>query len=172
MLFRSADRPMLGLIDLARLKLDELINPQRTEELVAKLEGASNHLSRQILKFWSQNQHLQVKFDVRSARPGGTPFVSEGILYRPAQDCSESYGCRLSINRVTRLSPSAFSEETVRVLSPWPDWPYPHGFHTLSAAGNWTILDAKRMTFLPALAKRRVVYKLHRLRRLVASSRD
>lgn len=121
---------------------------------------------------WSPHIANPVKVDVRSARPGGTPFVTDGVLYRPAQDCSESYGCRLSINRVTRLSPSAFSEETVRVLSPWPDWPYPHGFHTLSAAGNWTILDAKRMTFLPALAKRRVVYKLHRLRRLVASSRD
>lgn len=75
---RDADRPMLGLIDLARLKLDELINPQRTEELVAKLEGASNHLSRQILKFWSQNQHLQVKFDVRSARPGDPEEMRTG----------------------------------------------------------------------------------------------
>ena len=69
---------MLGLIDLARLKLDELINPQRTEELVAKLEGASNHLSKQILRFWSQNQHLQVKFDVRAARPGDPEEMRSG----------------------------------------------------------------------------------------------
>ena len=75
---RDSDRPMLGLIDLARLKLDELINPQRTEELVAKLEGASNHLSRQILKYWSQNQHLQVKFDVRAARPGDPEEMRAG----------------------------------------------------------------------------------------------
>ena len=75
---KDSDRPMLGLIDLARLKLDELINPQRTEELVAKLEGASNHLSRQILKYWSQNQHLQVKFDVRAARPGDPEEMRAG----------------------------------------------------------------------------------------------
>ena len=75
---RDSDRPMLGLIDLARLKLDELINPQRTEELVAKLEGASNHLSKQILRFWSQNQHLQVKFDVRAARPGDPEEMRSG----------------------------------------------------------------------------------------------
>lgn len=66
---RPSDLPMLGLIELARLDLDQLLNSQRTEELVAKLEGASNHLSKQILKFWSQNQHLQVRFDMRPGRP-------------------------------------------------------------------------------------------------------
>src|SRR5690606_33450969 len=60
----DSDRPMLGLIGIARLSLDQLISPKRTEELVSKLEGASNHLSRQILKYWSQNQHLHVRFDV------------------------------------------------------------------------------------------------------------
>lgn len=75
---KDSDRPMLGLIDLARMKLDELLNPQRTEELVAKLEGASNHLSKQILKYWSQNQHLQVKFDVRAGRPGDPEEMRNG----------------------------------------------------------------------------------------------
>jgi predicted ATP-dependent endonuclease of OLD family len=74
----DSDRPMLGLIDLARLRIDELLNPQRTEELVAKLEGASNHLSRQILRYWSQNQHLQVRFDVRAARPGDPEEMRSG----------------------------------------------------------------------------------------------
>jgi hypothetical protein len=62
-----SDRPLLGLIDLARLKLDELTDPQNTQELKNKLEGASNHLSRQILKYWSQNKHLHVRFDLRPA---------------------------------------------------------------------------------------------------------
>lgn len=74
----DSDRPMLGLIDLARLNLDELLSPERTEELVAKLEGASNSLSKKILKFWSQNKHLQVKFDVRAARPGDPPEMRSG----------------------------------------------------------------------------------------------
>jgi predicted ATP-dependent endonuclease of OLD family len=74
----DSDRPMLGLIELARLNLDELLNPGRTEELIAKLEGASNSLSKKILKFWSQNKHLQVKFDVRAARPGDPPDMRSG----------------------------------------------------------------------------------------------
>lgn len=74
----DSDRPMLGLIDLARLDLDELLSPERTEELIAKLEGASNSLSKKILKFWSQNKHLQVKFDVREGRPGDPPDMRSG----------------------------------------------------------------------------------------------
>ncbi|MCY3005078.1 MAG: AAA family ATPase [Planctomycetota bacterium] len=75
---KSPDLPMLGLIELARLDLDQLLNPQRTEDLVAKLEGASNHLSKQILKFWSQNQHLQVRFDVRPGRPNDPEDMRNG----------------------------------------------------------------------------------------------
>lgn len=75
---KAPDLPMLGLIELARLDLDQLLNPQRTEELVAKLEGASNHLSKQILKFWSQNQHLQVRFDVRPGRPNDPEEMRNG----------------------------------------------------------------------------------------------
>ena len=54
-----------GLIELARLNLDEMTNQaERTEAIISKLEGASNHLSKQVLKYWSQNKHLKVKFDV------------------------------------------------------------------------------------------------------------
>jgi predicted ATP-dependent endonuclease of OLD family len=66
---KPSDRPLIGLIELARLKLDELTSPQNTQELKNKLQGASNHLSRQILKYWSQNKHLHVQFDLRPALP-------------------------------------------------------------------------------------------------------
>jgi len=59
------DYPLLGLIELARLDLDALMNPTRTQDLKNKLQGASNHLSGQILKYWSQNKHLRMLFDVR-----------------------------------------------------------------------------------------------------------
>jgi len=74
----DSDHPMLGLIELARLKVDELVEPARTEELISKLEGASNHLSKQILKYWSQNNHLMVRFDVRPARPGDPKGLESG----------------------------------------------------------------------------------------------
>lgn len=73
-----SDYPMLGLIDLARLNLNELLTPERTQGLLNKLEGASNHLTKQILKYWSQNRHLRMTFDVRPARPKDPANMQSG----------------------------------------------------------------------------------------------
>ena len=75
---KKSDHPLLGLIALARINLDELVDPKRTEWLINKLEGAGNHLSKKVLKYWSQNKHLQMKFDVRPARPGDPEGMISG----------------------------------------------------------------------------------------------
>jgi len=99
---------------------------------------------------WTPHTGNPVKLDVRSSRGGGTPFVHDGVLYRPAQDCSRTYGGRVVVNRVLELTPTRFREEVAVVVSPAPDWPAPHGLHTLSAFGDRTLLDAKRE--VPSLA--------------------
>ena len=65
----ESDRPMLGLIELARLDIDQLLAAKDTQALLNKIEGASNHLSKQILKYWSQNKHILVRFDPASGAP-------------------------------------------------------------------------------------------------------
>ena len=62
---------------------------------------------------WTAHPANPVKIDVRSSRPAGTPFVRDGVLYRPAQDCSRGYGGAVVINRVVRLDETAFVEEPV-----------------------------------------------------------
>jgi predicted ATP-dependent endonuclease of OLD family len=64
-----SDHPMLGLIGMAGIDLDALTDVKRTQELVNKLEGAGNRLSRKVLQYWSQNKHVQMRFDLRPARP-------------------------------------------------------------------------------------------------------
>tara|TARA_R110000744_G_C19366200_1_gene561933 strand:+ start:305 stop:2257 length:1953 start_codon:yes stop_codon:yes gene_type:complete len=64
----KSDHPLLGLIHRARLDLDELLSPSTTRDLKNTLEGAGNHLTKNIVKYWSQNKHLQMRFDVRPAR--------------------------------------------------------------------------------------------------------
>lgn len=76
---KESDYPLLGLISLARLNLTELLNPGRTQELKNRLEGASNHLTKQIIKYWSQNKHLQMKFDVRPGQPNDPEGMQDGI---------------------------------------------------------------------------------------------
>lgn len=66
---KKADHPLLGLIELARLDLNQLTNPRRTEALIARLEGAENELTEKVLTYWSQNRHLRMRFDIRPAQP-------------------------------------------------------------------------------------------------------
>jgi hypothetical protein len=93
-----------------------------------------------------------VLMDVCCARPAGTPFLHEGQLYRPAQDCSTGYGKAVVIRRVTHLSPTRFREVTAAVVKPDPGSAFPDGLHTLSAAEHQTLLDAKRSIFHPLAA--------------------
>lgn len=74
----DSDRPMLGLIELARLNIDQLIAPANTQALINKLEGASNFLSKQIFKYWTQNQHIAVRFDIRPGLPGDPEQMRDG----------------------------------------------------------------------------------------------
>jgi energy-coupling factor transporter ATP-binding protein EcfA2 len=73
-----SDHPLLGLIELARINLDSLLAMTSTEDLKNKLQGASNHLSSQILKYWSQNKHLRMNFDARPALSGDPEGMRTG----------------------------------------------------------------------------------------------
>jgi AAA15 family ATPase/GTPase len=75
----SSDYPLLGLINLARLSLLDLQNTTNTAELKNRLEGAGNHLTRRIVSYWSQNQHIHMRFDVRDAKPNDPEGMREGI---------------------------------------------------------------------------------------------
>lgn len=97
---------------------------------------------------WAPHVANPVKVDVRSSRPAGTPFVHEGRLYRPAQDCSRIYGGAVVINHVSRLTPTEYHEEAGTVIEPDVTGPYPRGLHTLSACGRCTLVDGKRHRFI------------------------
>lgn len=97
---------------------------------------------------WTAHTRNPVKDDNTSSRPAGKPFVHDGTLYRPAQDCSRTYGGAVVINRLDRLTPDEFRETTVASVQPDRSGPYPDGIHTLSAAGDITILDGKRHVFI------------------------
>ena len=103
---------------------------------------------------WRAHPGNPVKVDIRSARPGGTPFVQDGVLYRPAQDCSRTYGGRIIINRVLTLTPLAFREEAFVPVDPEHAGPYPSGLHTLCEVGNTTLIDGRRFVFVPAEFRR------------------
>ena len=73
-----SDHPMLGLIALAELEIDQILNSRNTQDLKNQLEGAGNYISRQILRYWSQNKHISLRFDVRTGKPGDPPGLQSG----------------------------------------------------------------------------------------------
>lgn len=97
---------------------------------------------------WVPHAGNPLKTDVRSSRPAGSPFVHDGELYRPAQDCSLGYGAAVVLNRVNCLTPEDFSEEVAFVLKPDPSGPYSDGLHTICGIGKYTIIDGARRTFV------------------------
>jgi hypothetical protein len=92
---------------------------------------------------WQPHSANPVKISRRSSRPAGTPFMHEGTLYRPAQDCSNSYGQNVVINRIKRLTTEGFEEEEVACVKPFQA-PYLEGLHTLSSIDRMTLIDGKR----------------------------
>lgn len=76
---QESDYPLLGLINLARLDHRKLVETTNTTELKNKLEGAGNHLTNRIIKYWSQNRHIQMRFDVRDAKPEDPEGMRQGI---------------------------------------------------------------------------------------------
>ncbi|MGH9415740.1 MAG: glucosamine inositolphosphorylceramide transferase family protein [Terriglobales bacterium] len=112
---------------------------------------------------WTAHRQQPAKSDYGSARPAGTPFRHQGALYRPAQDCSTTYGGAVVINRIRQLTPDAFAEEPAARLAPYADWPHRRGWHTLAAVGDGvTLVDAKRVVCLPAACRRALRRKLGR----------
>ena len=106
---------------------------------------------------WTAHPLNPVKSNIGSARPAGTPFVSRGRLYRPAQDCASHYGSAVVINEIIVLSRTDFVERDAGRLKPVSSGPQPYGLHTISAVGNKTLIDGARRERVPLRSIRHLV---------------
>ena len=129
--------------------------PQRRAVAVARRHHRSGP--------WTAHPANPVKIDVSSSRPAGTPFVIDGVLYRPAQDCSRGYGGAVVVNRVVRLDETAFVEEPVgRVVV--GDGRYTAGTHTLAQRDGLVAVDARRRVVDLHRSRRELLARLRRSR--------
>jgi len=96
---------------------------------------------------WKAHTMNPVKRDITSARPAGPPFIYKNKIYRPAQDCSDSYGSRVVMNRISVLSETDFREEVLCGVRGSGKSPYPDGMHTFSVIDDVIVVDAKRKVF-------------------------
>ena len=91
---------------------------------------------------WKPHPMNPVCSDVRHARGAGHIIHSDGVLFRPAQDCSVGYGYALAFMRIGALDESTYTESHAGQLL--PDFlPRQAGVHTYNRHGVWETLDAK-----------------------------
>jgi hypothetical protein len=102
---------------------------------------------------WQALASNPVREDLRSARPGGTPFVGvDGCVHLPVQDCGDTYGGALRLLRFRLLTPEAVAAELLplRLHGGLVSDDHTEGLHTLSACGSrFTLLDVKRIAHDP-----------------------
>jgi len=96
---------------------------------------------------WLPHKLNPVISDARHARPAGRPFVMDGKLLRPAQDCSYGkYGRAITIREIVTLSEDEFEErDYVRIDPVWA-----RGLtktHTFNFAGDMLVLDGCRKSW-------------------------
>ncbi len=92
---------------------------------------------------WHYHPRNPICTDIRRSRGAGALFRQGGNLMRPVQDCSGCYGYAITLNRVTRLSVTDYSEEPVETIL--PNWR--KGLlatHTLNSSDAYEVIDATR----------------------------
>lgn len=77
----DGDETTLGLLSLAGITLEELMNEEGYEKSKAKLEAISLTITEEIFNYWKQNQDLSVEFDVRDDVKDVAPFNNGKNLY-------------------------------------------------------------------------------------------
>lgn len=92
---------------------------------------------------WLPHAANPVVSDVRCARPAGALYTVNGAWYRPAQDCTRTYGGALTIRRITRLTDTEYEEEEFKRIDPPPSGVL-EGVHSLNRAASLTMIDMKR----------------------------
>ena len=131
-----------ALIDPTLLKYDDRFwifatTKETPKDAVSKL---SIFHSDQFGAF-NPHENNPVKIDIKSARPSGNFFEYQGKLYRPAMDCEKTYGHRIRIMEVKKLSAQDYEEQEVMVLPSKHPSPYNIGLHTFNVYENCIFVD-------------------------------
>jgi hypothetical protein len=122
---------------------------------------------------WTAHACNPIKVDIAGARSAGTPFLFNGSVIRPAQDCSRTYGGAVVLNRISELTPTRFAEEPIGRIEPDPRSPYRDGVHTLCVSDGLIVIDGKycRWHWLAPLLRVTLDGGSARRRRMMAAKR-
>lgn len=75
------DRVFLALCDMAGTPVQQVSSINQAEDLIARFESASNKITEEIFRYWSQNKFLRVEFKVLSGQPGDPAPFNTGRVF-------------------------------------------------------------------------------------------
>ena len=78
---QEGHKVFLALLQMINRSVEDLEKMNQHEKLKADLEGASNRITRDIFRYWTQNRHLRVQFLFEQGMAGDpAPFNSGWVL--------------------------------------------------------------------------------------------
>jgi len=158
----ASGRLMLYEYDVSTNKcspVEVLCEQPLTDAIVTDLFGERMIVStklpnpnKNVLGFYSKgNMVKEVSFETNVARNAGDWFCLNGKIYRPAQDCTKTYGGAVILQEVLDGCNGAVAFKDVRRFE--SDNPaYREGFHTFNHYLGLTVVDAKGFRY-PLLNK-------------------
>lgn len=96
---------------------------------------------------WQPHSQNPIKICNGKVRPAGPVFTVKKQLYRPVQVSLKRYGEGMMITKIIELSPTAFCEETVADIKPFPG--YSRGLHHVCMGKNLAVVDGNRFATPP-----------------------
>lgn len=115
---------------------------------IREREGASDwdelslfYTDNPIVGRWHPHPMNPIVSDIRSARPAGRIFRTDGRIIRPSQDSSYRYGYRIKFNEIVELSKTRYRERVYRCIEPGMSWSI-RGTHTFSSCDGIEVIDA------------------------------
>ena len=87
---------------------------------------------------WKSHPQNPIITDSRKARNAGNIFTKDGKMFRPAQNCSESYGANIVLNEILELSSKTYSEVISEHIFPPESYV---GLHTFNSVAGIEVYD-------------------------------
>jgi len=103
--------------------------------------------SRELLGPWRPHGLNPVKVDAGTARPAGAPFVVDGRLIRPVQDCRNRYGDAVVFQEVIHLDEDDFLEVDCDIGSIGEEMASMSPLHTYNVERGVTAIDCAHIAF-------------------------
>ncbi len=97
-----------------------------------------------LLGDWEREPEILVNQDNYSSRNAGSIYEIDGVNYRFAQNCNNSYGENVVIKKIVETSRSKFNEAVTIEKSLHENC---NGFHTLNATKSFVLVDRRKYRY-------------------------